>query len=321
MLLFSLTFLLVRGGPPRYTAFHNGDVLLDTDGNVVMAHQPHIYGPLNGTFYLYGAEQVGASRGKAGVIRVYTSTDVYNWQYQGVAFDCSCSHASRASVLGFNNASGRWVMWMKGNATNATLLVATATSPLGPFASAGGCNPSASTTAGDSHAYLDPTTGAAYMVYSQQIHTAIMVVPLNAAWTAPEGEPHVAVAGHLEAPLPFYAPAAAAADRFLIWCSHTTGWAPNPAELLAGTSMAAGGGWRGVGNPSGSKNTYGSQGSHVLPLAVVNGTQRFLYMADRYEPFISGPEGSRYIFLPLEVRSDGKASLIWRQSWQLNMWP
>ena len=85
--------------------------------------------------------------------------------------------------------------------------------------------------------------------------------------------------------------------------------------------MAAGGGWRGVGNPSGSKNTYGSQGSHVLPLAVVNGTQRFLYMADRYEPFISGPEGSRYIFLPLEVRSDGKASLIWRQSWQLNMWP
>ena len=320
----ALCATLARGDPgvsaPRYTAFHNGDALLDTDGNLVMAHQPHVYGPTNGTFYLYGAEQVGASAGRAGVIRVYTSTDVYNWQFRGVAFDCKCDHASRASVI-FNNATGRWVMWLKGKAANATLLVATASSPLGPFTSAGGLNPSSTTTAGDSHAFVDPTSGAAYVVYSRQVQTAIMVVPLDRAWTAPEGEPLATIAGRLEAPLPFYSPAAVAADRFGIWCSHATGWSPNPAELMSGAKMAAGGGWRGRGNPSASKNTFSTQGSHLLPLAVVNGTQRMLYMGDRYEPFITGNEGSRLIFLPLEVRANGDVSLLWRLTWQLDAWP
>jgi hypothetical protein len=44
-------------------------------------------------------------------------------------------------------------------------------------------------------------------------------------------------------------------------------------------------------------------------------------MGDIYEPFISGSEGSRYKFLPLEVHSDGTVHIKNLMQWDVNSWP
>ena len=85
--------------------FHPGDVWLDTDGKRIQAHQPHVFGPLNGTYYWYGSSKVGTSDGTAGVINVYSSVDLYNWKSHGPAFECG-TYCARPSFLGENPQTG-----------------------------------------------------------------------------------------------------------------------------------------------------------------------------------------------------------------------
>lgn len=307
--------------------FHPGEVWLDTEGKRIQAHQPHVVGPLNnGTYYWYGSAKVGSSDGNAGVINVYSSVDLYNWQPHGAAFNCG-GYCARPSFLGKNPKTGRYVLWVKGG---SGFLASSADTPLGPFRSEGSFKPTPSSTSGDSASFKDPMSNDAYIAYSQ--HTperAIKVVKLDSDWTALSTEPPVAtVPGHLEAPVPFHS-----FDNYHIWTSHTSGWKPNPAELITAGSML--GKWSSEGNPSGNKTTFGTQGSHILPLGVPVGgslsvhdhgqtqTQRFLYMGDRYEPYINTTEGSRYIFLPMEVTSDGAVRLknMDGKAWSIADWP
>jgi hypothetical protein len=83
------------------------------------------------------------------------------------------------------------------------------------------------------------------------------------------------------------------------------------------------GDWTSEGNPSKNKTTCGTQGSHILPLSVHGDTQRFLYMGDRYEPYINTTEGSRYIFLPMEVTKSGQVTLknMDGKAWSIQDWP
>eukprot|EP00936_MAST-01D_sp_MAST-1D-sp1_P001425 g1425.t1 len=306
-------------------AFHPGEVWLDTDGVRIRAHQPHIFGPLNGTYYWYGAAKVGSSDGDAGVVNVYTSRDLYNWDFRGVAFNSTVNgrpgYVARPSMLGRHPHTGQYVLWAKGG--GKSFQAATSFSPLGPFRRVGSYDPAPNTTAGDSAAFLDPVSGTqAFYVYSQHIPTrAMKVLRLDdATWTVPDSTtmPASTVPGHLEAPAPFYS---AASKRYHIWSSHTSGWKPNAAQLLRADAMW-GAPWAAMGNPSGSKVTFSTQGSHILPLKVINGTQRLLYMGDRYEPYINTSEGSRYIMLPMEVRADGTVHLLnTTRTWRIQDWP
>ena len=81
--------------------------------------------------------------------------------------------------------------------------------------------------------------------------------------------------------------------------------------------------WSSLGNPSSNATTFNTQGSHIEPLSGPNppGVERFLYVGDRYIPYINTTEGSRYIFLALEVRADGKVVLFPDQPWGLDEWP
>ena len=51
------------------------------------------------------------------------------------------------------------------------------------------------------------------------------------------------------------------------------------------------------------------------------GVERWLYVGDRYEPYINTSEGSRYIFLALEVHADGEVVLKPPVPWGVNDWP
>ena len=83
--------------------------------------------------------------------------------------------------------------------------------------------------------------------------------------------------------------------------------------------------WTSLGNPSKNHTTFSTQGSHIEKLPeFLNppGVERFLYMGDRYEPYIKTKEGSRYIFLAMEVHVNGEVVLFSdRQPWGLDDWP
>lgn len=221
-------------------------------------------------------------------------------------------------MLGKNPKTGKFVMWAKGGKSFQS---AVADSPLGPFHQAGSARPSNNTSAGDSASFKDPLSNKAYITYSQKpkngFARAIMVIELNDEWTNIAGSAPVStVDNKLEAPAPFYSPVS---GQYHLWTSHCSGWNPNPAMLLASNSML--GPWQKRGNPTHDNETFGTQGSHVLPLSVVDGKQRLLYMGDRYEPFINTEEGSRYIFLPMEVAPDGTVTLYNRSAWNIEAWP
>jgi len=295
------------------TVFHPGAVWKDTDGNRIRAHQPHIHGPMNGTYFWYGAAHVGQSDGTPGDVNLYTSRDLYNWDFQGAAYESR--YVGRPSFLGLNPRTGKYVLWAKGGKSFQS---AVADSPYGPFKQVGSYYPTSNSTAGDSAAFLDPVTNTAYYVYSQHTPSrAMKYITLDDDWTAPADDPPLAtVPGNLEAPAPFYS---SVTKRRYVWCSHTSGWKPNAADLLSAASWTAK--WSAEGNPSGSKTTFGTQGSHVLPLGVVGGVHRMLYMGDRYEPYINTEEGSRYIMLPLEVRPSGDVVLLNESQWSIENWP
>jgi hypothetical protein len=248
--------------PPPPRLFHPGAIMVDTDGHVIRAHQPHVYAE-NGTYYLIGSSRVGASDGAKGIVNLYTSDDLHAWAFRGAIYNHSAD--ARPSLLGRNPRTGQYVLWAKGN----SFQVATAPSLLGPYTNVGNFRPDESCTAGDSASFLDPVSGQAFVVFSQHMcggepARAMKLLLLNDDWTAPAalpaGKPVPTLPGHLEAPCPFYSQLAGA---WYIWSSHTSGWKPNPAELLV-SKRGMYGPWVSLGNPSHSPTTFGTQGSHVV---------------------------------------------------------
>jgi hypothetical protein len=227
-------------------------------------------------------------------------------------------------MLGRNPKTKQYTLWAKGGKDPKTgkgtnFQVATSNSLTGPFHTVGG-HDAPGLIGDDMQAFKDPLSENAFLVYTQKGgHYQIQVLMLDDKWTSFATEtPHQAFPTHsLEAPAPFYS---SVAKQFYIWCSHTSGWTPNPA-LVMSSSQGMRSPFKSLGNPTFSKTTFSTQGSHVLPLKVVDGKERFLYMGDRYEGFHDGPEGSRYIFLPLEVHSNGKIFISNEKSWSINKWP
>ena len=75
-------------------------------------------------------------------ISVYTSTDLYNWTYQGLALpgqpsgDLAPQNVLERPKVIYNACTGQYVMWMhvdSGDYSKASVAVAVADSPLGPF--------------------------------------------------------------------------------------------------------------------------------------------------------------------------------------------
>ena len=62
----------------------------------------------------------------------------------------------------------------------------------------------------------------------------------------------------------------------------------------------------------------------MLPLNETSpgsGNQRAVYVGDRYEPYIGTKEGSRYIWLPMEITPGGGLILFNVSEWSLQQWP
>ncbi|WP_405326802.1 glycoside hydrolase family 43 protein [Leeuwenhoekiella sp. LLG6367-2.1] len=145
-LLCLLFFLIIVADPcsSQNTFFEPGAIWKDTEGKHINAHGGGIYSE-GDTYYWYGEHKGQSSIAQVGV-RVYSSSDLYNWKNEGIALAVSNdldSEITKGSVIErpkviYNNKTGKYVMWFHLELKNqgyaaARTGVAISDSPTGPF--------------------------------------------------------------------------------------------------------------------------------------------------------------------------------------------
>ncbi len=154
--------------------------------------------------------------------------------------------------------------------------------------------------------------GRAYHIYAAEANGTLHISELSEDYLRPAGRYVRVLPGRFNE-----APAMMKWNgRYFLFTSDCTGWAPNPARLLAADSIL--GPWEELGNPclgSGVQiaNTFNSQPTFILP--VPGATDAFIFMADRWNP-LNAVDG-RYVWLPVEFHH-GVPMVRWRDEWSLN---
>ena len=128
----------------RYDAFHPGQVWLDTNGNPIQAHAGAVYYE-DGAYYWYG-ENKEYTDGKNPIwtwgIRMYRSTDLYNWEDLGLIAEPDLTnldgnlfpekYVDRPHIL-HCAATGKYVMWVKISSAESCFTILQADKLTGPY--------------------------------------------------------------------------------------------------------------------------------------------------------------------------------------------
>jgi hypothetical protein len=297
----------------QQSSFVPGARWLDVHGDLIRAHAGHLL-LVGGMYHWYGMEYIGAGSppGAPHTVNVYVSPDLYTWTPAGVALS-STLYVSRPKVMQ-NPQTGQFVMWCKATPGAAAFV---SHSPLGPFAPVFR-GELAGRQVGGLTVYQDPQKpDSAWLAYSAKpsdepsLPRAMMVLALSANWTWPAAKEAATYAGHLEGPAVFFS-----GRQYYLWTSHTSGWDGSPAVVHCAPSMSSSV-WSlcGPGNPTHNRTAFQSQSTDVVAVPGDTTGRRFIYLADRWVPFVNTTESGRYIWLPLDVAEDGTVSVEWHSSW------
>jgi beta-xylosidase len=180
-------------------SFNPSKKWLDTEGNPINAHGGGVIFH-EGTYYLYGEIKKGKTwlvpdqewecyRVPAGGISCYSSKDLMNWKYEGVALSTTVGDPSsdidtskvveRPKVL-FNKKTGKFVMWMhidERTYSYAHSGVAVSDNPVGPYRYLGSVKPNGN-DARDMTLFQDED-GKAYHIYSSEKNMTMHICQLS----------------------------------------------------------------------------------------------------------------------------------------------
>ncbi len=286
----------------------------DTDGNFIQAHGAGLlfHGNL---YYMYGQNLEGPTKpggcgARVDVIGVscYSSPDLVNWTNRGIVLPAVQDDEShdlhpskileRPKVI-YNAKTEKFVMWAHVDSWNyksALAGVAVSDAPTGPFEYLGSIRPNGRESR-DMTVFQDDD-GRAYLIHSSEGNKTTTISELRDDCLMPSGRfERVFVDRFMEAPTLFKR-----GGKFYFIASGCTGWHANEARSAFADSIW--GPWTELGNPSrgdGSGNTFGSQGTFVLPVA--GGEDGYLFMADRWKIEDLGRSG--YLWLPI-IFEDGR---------------
>lgn len=153
--------------------------------------------------------------------------------------------------------------------------------------------------------------GVAYHIYASEANGTLHVSQLDETYLRPAGRYIRIFPGRFnEAPAMMKW-----RGRYFLFASDCTGWAPNPARLLAADAIW--GPWEECGNPclgTGQQiaNTFLSQPTFILPVA--GRTDAYIYLGDRWRP--ENALDGRYVWLPIEFHH-GFPTIRWHDQWSL----
>jgi hypothetical protein len=277
-----------------YSSIRPGQVWLDTKGERIQAHGGSLL-QHDGAFYWYGENKERTTPG-SGIwhwgVRLYRSTDLYNWDDLGVIIppvQDDAAHplhpsqcADRPHIV--RARDGRWVCWikvmMKDGSQQSTVL--TAEELTGPWTLVRtGLRP-LGMSAGDFDLVVDPHDGKGYY-YFERVHSELICADLTEDLTDVTGY----YSTHFPLVRPPYvreAPAHFTRDglHYLV-TSGTTAYLPNPSEVAVARTYH--GPWTVLGDPhpkDASRTSYCSQVSSVFKHP--GKKDLYIAVADRWLP-------------------------------------
>lgn len=313
-------------------AFKPGEVWKDVNGNPINAHGGGLLF-YNGTYYWYGEIKKGKTskvpdsnwenfRVVAGGVSCYSSTDLLNWKYEGVALAANTTDAAnelhernvieRPKVI-YNKKTKKFVMWLHLDSPDyaaAKSGVAVSDSPAGPFTFIRSVRPNGN-MARDMTIFQDED-GKAYHFYSSEHNATMHICLLTDDYLShTTNDVRILINQSREAPAVYKFN-----GKYYLITSGCTGWAPNAASYAVADSIM--GEWKQYDNPctgADAVKTYFSQSTYILPVDAAKGN--YIFLADRWNK--NNLEDSRYIWLPLQMNASGIPEIKWQDNWMISL--
>ena len=333
-----------------YSQFTNGAVTehpawRDTTGNLINAHDGGILFAA-GKYHWYGMALRplpvsngldGGQKTTVGVV-MYSSTDLYNWAYEGVILACSPDPKNplhgpmrfeRPKIV-YNNATRQYVMWFHyvgypGNHGNeigtGDAGVAVSSKVTGPYAFQGYSRPIDANGIVRDFTLFQDDDGAAYFIYDRDVPQplpgsgrVLHIVKLTGDYLGFSSTYYeIANASRREAPVMFKRD-----GLYYLITSAETGWKNNAANYYRSTNIM--GPYTEFGNPCVGPDpdtSFDSQGTYAFP---VHGKKNeIMLLAERH--ITTRMTDSSYIFLPIRFPSPSSLELQYLPTWRLNHWP
>jgi Glycosyl hydrolases family 43 len=334
-----------------YSQFNNGEVAehvpwRDTNGNLINAHDGGIIFA-EGKYHWYGMAlrplpvsngEDGGQKTTVGVV-MYSSSDLYNWVYEGVVLKCSADPASplygpmrfeRPKII-YNKKTKQYVMWFHyvgypGNhgtkiGSGGEAGVAVSDKIAGPYTFKGVSRPiDANGVVRDSSVFQDDD-GAAYFIYDRDVAKSspgagrvLHIVKLTDDYLGFSDKYYeIANASRREAPAMFKR------DGFYyLITSAETGWKNNAANYYRSTDVM--GPYTEFGNPCVGPDpelSFDAQGTSAF--AVHGKKDEWILIMERH--ITEKMTDSSYIFLPIRFPTSSTLELDYVKSWRLDQWP
>ncbi|WP_234733884.1 glycoside hydrolase family 88 protein [Tellurirhabdus bombi] len=301
--------------PSKQTVFKPGQRWYDTKGELINAHGGGLL-YINKTYYWFGEKRgKQASEG----VNVYSSKDLYNWKFEGLALAKSSDPKSEIAHGGlmerpkviYNPKTKKFVMWfhleLPGQGYNAARAgVAISDKVTGPYQYVSSFRPNGHMSR-DMTLFVDDD-GSAYHIYSARDNYDLRITKLADDYLTATKQDTLLLSKHREAPAVFKHQ-----GMYYMITSGCTGWDPNQATLHAAKSLF--GPWEFLGDPMRGKlaaKTFGGQSTYILP--VQGKKDAFIFVADQWKP--RDLIDSRYLWLPITFENN-KPVIEWKDEWSL----
>jgi hypothetical protein len=356
--LIATLVLLMGASASRAEMIRPGERWLDTQGQFINAHGGGVlfhqgtyywYGELKeGTTYITAANKSwGGTRVVNGGFSCYSSTNLSDWNYQGLALapsqrdpdsDLHCEKVMERPKVIYNAQTRKFVLWFHQDTADyaaARSGVAVSDTPAGPFTYLGSFRPNAgvwpvNATKPDQQAGTDnmlerdfqggqmardmtlfvDDDGTAYQIYASEGNPTMHVSQLTDDYLKPAGKYARIFAGRsMEAPTLFKRN-----GKYYLIASGCTGWLPNEARSAVADNIF--GPWTELGNPcrgANAEKTFNGQSTFVLKVA--GHPDAYIAMFDQWKQW--DLRDSRYIWLPIRFEN-GAPIIAWQASWSLN---
>ncbi|MCD8048480.1 MAG: family 43 glycosylhydrolase [Clostridia bacterium] len=317
------------------SSFLTSSYWFDDTSNLIQAHGGGVmYDPVSEKYYWYGEARDGVNlpehlqkyadwTWRIGM-GCYSSTDLYNWTYESIAFemiidpeegdeqDVEMGRVFERPHVIYNEKTGKYVMWAhvdNGWYGDSKAGVAVSDSPTGPFKYVASYQPNGK-MARDMNTFVDDD-GTAYLYSTTDNNGTICCSQLTDDYLGFTGEYSMILEWwYREAPAVFKHD-----NKYYLITSGCTGWSPNEAKYAVADNPF--GPFEDKGNPCSGENankTFGGQSSCVLKLK--GSDDKFIFIADIWRP--SYHKESGYIWLPIMFAENGEIAINYTDEWTLD---
>ncbi len=313
VLLLFATITAYTQPPQPYHSFKPGEQWLADDGLHIDCHGGNIiYIDTLKTFYWYG-EAYGSSERSGKGAACYSSTDLYNWKYEGIVLEKGNIEILERPKVVYDAKNHLYVMWFHYDTRDyrtASMGMATSTSPTGPFTLQNHLRPNGHESR-DIGMYIDPQSKKAYIGYAaDHINRTIRMVALSDDYRELTTEDKD-IEAHCEGP-----GILKKKNTYYMLTSGCSGWTPNPATYYTAENIM--GPYTQRGHPfvgDAGNNSFNSQPCYIFKIPGYK--DAYLYMGDRWNGY--GHADSRYVFLPITITEEGEMQIHWYEEWDLSM--